>query len=171
MKIRILQATDVRLYQRLRLSGLQQDPDAFGSTYEREVLFSLETIADRIRPTADKFVLGAFTNEDELVGIVTFVRDNGLKTAHKGNIYGMYVSHANRGRGIGKLLLQDLLARARNLDGLEQVHLTVVSTNAAAKNLYRSVGFETYGVESKALKSSGQYFDEDWMSLHFGENL
>jgi len=99
------------------------------------------------------------------------VRDNGLKTAHKGNIYGMYVSHANRGRGIGKLLLQDLLARARNLDGLEQVHLTVVSTNAAAKNLYRSVGFETYGVERKALKSSGQYFDEDWMSLHFGENL
>ena len=168
MMIRILQASDARPYQQLRLSGLQNDPDAFGSTYDREALFSLETIADRIGPNADKFVLGAFTGQDELVGIVTFVRDSSLKTAHKGNIYGMYVSHTNRGKGIGKLLLQELLARARTHDGLEQINLTVVSANAAAKRLYQSVGFATYGVERNALKFNDRYFDEDLMTIHFG---
>lgn len=170
MKIRLLQASDAHPYQQLRLSGLLRDPDAFGSTYDREAQFSLETIANRLEPNADKFVLGAFTAQDELVGIVTFVRESSLKTAHKGNIYGMYVSHENRGKGIGKLLLRELIARARAHDGLEQINLTVVSTNAAAKKLYQSVGFETYGVERNALKSGGQYFDEDWMALHFGGN-
>jgi len=168
MKIRVLQASDARPYQQLRLNGLQQDPDAFGSTYEREVLFSPETIADRITPTAGKFVLGALTKRDELAGIVTFVRDSSLKTAHKGHIFGMYVSPAHRGQGIGKLLLQDLIARARIREGLEQINLTVISTNTAAKKLYRSVGFETYGVERNALKFNGRYFDEDLMVLPLG---
>jgi len=170
MKIRILQASDAHPYQQLRLSGLQNDPDAFGSTYDREVLFSLETIADRIRPKDDKIVLGAFADQDELVGIVAFVRDSSLKTAHKGNIYGMYVSPEHRNRGVGKLLLQELLARAQAHDGLEQINLTVVSTNAAAKRLYQSVGFATYGIERNALKFNDRYFDEDLMTIHFGGN-
>ena len=55
------------------------------------------------------FTLGAFDETGLLVGIVRFVRESGIKTRHKANIYGMYVSSANRGKGIGKALLMAVM--------------------------------------------------------------
>ncbi|MBB4825067.1 RimJ/RimL family protein N-acetyltransferase [Sporosarcina luteola] len=165
MKIRILHESDAQEYQELRLSGLQINPEAFGSTYEREVTFSQETIKERLNPTTDKFVLGAFDEQDSLVGMVTFMRETNLKMSHRGNVYGMYVAPQGRGQGVGKSLLIELIRRVNNFEGLEQIHLTVVSDNYAAKKLYKSVGFEAYGVERHALKYNGQYFDEDLMVL------
>ncbi|GAA2000958.1 ribosomal protein S18-alanine N-acetyltransferase [Brevibacterium samyangense] len=46
-----------------------------------------------------------------------------------------------RGRGVGRALLDALLARARE-DGCEVVHLDVRSDNAPALGLYASRGFE-----------------------------
>jgi ribosomal protein S18 acetylase RimI-like enzyme len=165
MDIRILGKSDALLYQQLRLSSLKVNPEAFGSTFEREAGFTLETVVERIKPTEDKFVIGAVDAKGSLVGIVTFMRENGLKTAHKGNVYGMYIASEMRGKGLGKLLMLELIIRAKACDGLEQVNLTVVSTNGTAKKLYESVGFEVYGVERNALKFNGQYFDEEMMVL------
>lgn len=166
MEVRILKPSDALLYQKVRLSALKNDPQAFGSTYEREVNFSLETVAARLEPSNDKFVLGAFHNDGSLVGIVTFMRENSLKTSHKGNIFGMYVAPEGRGNGLGKYLMKELIKRAKNCEGLEQIKLTVVSNNISAKQLYKSLGFELYGVERNALKFNGQYCDEDLMVLH-----
>jgi len=163
VRIRVLQESDIEAYQQLRLRGLRTNPEAFGSTYEREAKFTRETIAARIRPTDDKFVLGAFDDSCALVGIVTFVRDEGLKVRHKGSIYGMYVAPESRRQGQGRALITELLARARTLEGLEQVHLSVVSDNDRARQLYRSLGFEIYGVEPHALLADGKYSDEDLM--------
>ena len=165
MNVRILQGSDARLYQELRLSALITNPEAFGSTYESEVKFSLETVIERLVPAKGKFVLGAFDGNGLLVGIVTFVRENNLKFAHKGNVFGMYVAPEGRGRGIGKLLMVELISKAKTCDGLEQINLTVVSENDSAKKLYRSLEFEVYGVEQNALKYRGQYSDEDLMVL------
>lgn len=165
MIIRILHESDAQLYQQLRLSSLKVNPEAFGSTYEREVKFEVETVVERLKPTKDKFVLGAFDDSGSLVGIATFMRENSLKTAHKGNVYGMYVAPEMRGKGLGKSLMLELIRKTRDCDGLEQINLTVVSKNDSAKKLYMSVGFEVYGVEQNALKFNGQYFDEDLMVL------
>ncbi|MBS4172703.1 GNAT family N-acetyltransferase [Bacillus sp. FJAT-49736] len=165
MNIRILKENDAPIYQDLRLKGLKNNPEAFGSTYERESAFTLQMIEERIKPSEDKFVLGAFNPSDLLVGIVTFMRETSLKTSHKGNIFGMFVASEVRGQGVGRLLLLDLIERARNFDGMEQLNLTVVSNNTAAKKLYSSLGFTVYGVERNALKFDGEYFDEDLMVL------
>ncbi|MEW9698178.1 hypothetical protein [Paenibacillus sp. SI8] len=58
MYIRVLDESDASIYQELRLSALKNNPEAFGSTHEREVQFSLETVAERIKPSKDKYVLG-----------------------------------------------------------------------------------------------------------------
>ncbi|MFB4159547.1 hypothetical protein ACE1TF_06655 [Geomicrobium sp. JSM 1781026] len=97
MDIRILNKSDSQLYQELRLSGLKVDPEAFGSTHEREVNSPIETVVERLKQTKDKFVLGAFNKSDSLVGIVTFMREDSLKTNHKGNVFGMYVAPEGRG--------------------------------------------------------------------------
>lgn len=165
MDIRILNESDAQSYQDIRLSALKNNPEAFGSTYEREAKFSLEVVAERVQPTKEKFVLGAF-NESSLVGIVTFMRESSLKTSHKGNVFGMYVVPESRGKGLGKALVMDLIRRAKTCDGLEHINLTVVSKNRSAKKLYESLGFEVYGVERDALKFNGQYFDEDLMVLN-----
>ncbi|WP_369436222.1 GNAT family N-acetyltransferase [Lysinibacillus fusiformis] len=144
MKIRILNESDALLYQEVRLSVLKINPEAFGSTYEREVKFSLESVAERLEPAKDKFVLGAFNNNGSLVEIVTFMRENSLKTSHKGNVFGMYVAPEGRGNGLGKSPIIELIGKAKNCDGLEQINLTVVSENSSAKKLYKSLGFEVY---------------------------
>lgn len=165
MNIRVLQESDAQAYQELRLTGLQTNPEAFGSTYEREANFTLDMVMERIKQSKDKFVMGAFDDEGTLIGMATFVRENGMKTAHKGNLFGMYVREEMRGKGVSKNLLLALIARASEIVGVEQINLTVVSSNEPAKRLYSSVGFQTYGIEHRALKYMGQYFDEDWMVL------
>ncbi|WP_068774905.1 GNAT family N-acetyltransferase [Paenibacillus sp. FJAT-26967] len=165
MYIRLLQEADAERYQELRLKSLTINPEAFGSTYEREVKFSQDTIAARIKPTTDKFVLGAFDDNGSLVGMVTFMRESSPKTIHKGNVYGMYTAPEMRGKGLGKSLLLELISKSKEHDGLEQINLTVVSDNDSAKKLYKSLGFEVYGIEQNALKFNGQYWDEELMVL------
>jgi len=166
MNIRILNESDAELYQEVRLQALKMNPEAFGSTYERETKFTLETVVERIKPNKDKFVLGAFDENNLLVGLVGFVRESSQKTAHKGNVFGMFVAPEMRGQGLGKSLMLELIKKARNCNGVEQINLTVVSSNETAKSLYKSLGFQTYGIERNALKFNGQYFDEDFMVLN-----
>ncbi|MGK9253735.1 GNAT family N-acetyltransferase [Paenibacillus humicus] len=164
MNIRSLSESDAHAYQQLRLNGLQSSPEAYVSSYEQEAKFPLEFYKELLKPTPDKFVLGAFVN-NTLFGMVTFMRDTGLKDAHKGNIYGMYVAPELRGHGMAKALMLELIHKARKIDGVEQLKLAVVSENEAARNLYESLGFEVYGVEKNALKHNGVYSDGIWMAL------
>lgn len=160
--IRVLNTQDADIYQELRLEALRANPEAFGSTYEREAAFTTEEICQRIAPEEGKFTLGAFI-EGRLAGIVTFVRESGPKTRHKSNIYGMYVSAAYRGKGIGRQLLEELIKETRKLDGVEQIALTVVQDNERAKALYAHMGFTVFGIEKNALKINEIYYDEEWM--------
>lgn len=50
-----------------------------------------------------------------------------------------------RGRGIGRALMEDLMAWARRAPGVEKVELLVRATNAPAIALYRKLGFEEEG--------------------------
>lgn len=164
MIIRVLTENDAEAYQALRLKALQTNPEAFGSTYELELNYSVEQVAQRITSTSNKFTLGAFM-ENELIAIVTFLREINMKTAHKGNIYGMYVASEHRRMGLGKKLLEELIILAGKQEGLEQINLTVVSDNNSAKKLYEELGFRVFGKEKRALKYAGSYFDEDFMCL------
>ena len=124
----------------------------------------MDYVKERIQPTNEKFVLGAY-DYGNLVGIARFVRETDQKVIHKGNIYGMYVAPEMRGRGVGRAILIDMIDRAKKMEGVEQIHLSVVSSNLSAKKLYESLGFKSYGVEPNALKDNGQYYDEDFMVL------
>lgn len=170
MYIRILNEADAQKYQEIRLSALKNNPESFGSTYEREREFSRELVAERIKPAKDQFVLGAFNDENSMLGTVTFVREKGLKFCHKGDVFGMYVKAEHRRMGLGRSLMQTLIKEAKKCEGLEQIRLTVVSSNESAKKLYQSIGFKVYGVEKNAVKYHSQYFDEDLMILYTNES-
>ncbi len=103
--------------------------------------------------------------DNYIVGVVSFCREVREKLRHKANVWGMYVVSELRQSGVGRLLLTSLINKAKSLDGLEQLNLSVVSSNIQAKGLYSSIGFTTYGIEKNALKNGDKYFDEELMMI------
>ena len=163
MGIRKLTAEDGESLWTLRLRALKDNPEAFAATYEETLRNGKEQFIQRIHPKEDAFYLGAF--EPGLVGMIYFRRDEGRKNFHKGRVLSMYVKPESRGLGVGKALLQEVIMQAQQLSELEQLHLMVVTTNDAARSLYRSMGFEVYGTVLRAFKVDEQYWDEELMVL------
>ncbi|MFD0679536.1 MULTISPECIES: GNAT family N-acetyltransferase [unclassified Paenibacillus] len=167
MNIRCLNPADAEIYREIRLKSLKENPEAFLTTYEIQLNKPIEEFQQNLEQTELKFTLGCFSKANELAGIVTFVRESNPKITHKGTIYAMYVSPEFRGMRVGYALLTELIQRAKQFPGLEQIKLTVVSNNLAAKKLYESIGFTTYGTERNAMKTNGQYWDDDMMVITF----
>ncbi|MGD0126238.1 MAG: GNAT family N-acetyltransferase [Terriglobia bacterium] len=171
VKIRVLTERDAEVYWNLRREALEQEPQSFTESAEEHLAMPRERSAARLRrKNHASLVMGAFFN-GELVGMAGFFREGQLKTRHKGRIWGFYVRANCRGKGVGRGLLVALLERVKKLPGLEQVNLSVSSSQIAAKKLYRSLGFESFGVEEKALKIGDQYLDEEHMVLRLNRRL
>ncbi|WP_152394103.1 nucleotidyltransferase family protein [Paenibacillus guangzhouensis] len=163
--IRQLLKTDVDAFTELRLEGLRLYPEYFGESLAEAMRNPMEKMRSKIVSTKDRFVLGAWTEAQELVGVIGFYRESGVKFRHKGVLWGMYVTPSEQGQGIGRTLLQQAIARARTLAGLELLTLTIVRSNQTARRLYEEVGFRMYGREERAMRWNDQYWDEDYMCL------
>jgi ribosomal protein S18 acetylase RimI-like enzyme len=165
MDIRLLTEADASLYREVRLRALKEDPEAFGSSYAQSVQQPSDWFAERIRAKPNgSFTLGAF-DHDHLVGTVGFARALGDKFSHKGEIWGMYVALEYRGRGIGRALMVEAIARARSIAGVEQISLGVMTTQTIARRLYTSLGFVPWGLETNAVRVNNRFIDEEFMIL------
>ena len=109
------------------------------------------------------FVVGVF-ERGKLAGTAGFFRRQNNKESHKGHIWGVYVSPELRGKGAGKALMEEIIRRAKEIAGVEQITL-VASARLPAQKLYKSVGFETYGTEPHSLKIGTEYVDDVLMVL------
>jgi RimJ/RimL family protein N-acetyltransferase len=162
---RKLKPTEAKDFRRVRLECLKNFPDSFGTLYEDEVgkpkLYFEELIE---QDTPDVFFFGAFAGDD-LIGIAGFVRGERTKTRHRGEIAAMYVNPGFRGQRVGENILRALIDSVFDLEGIEQVHLTVVADNLAAVALYERIGFEIFGVQKKYFKAGEKYWDQNFMQL------
>src|SRR5271165_1899156 len=165
VEIRALNADDVEAYWQCRLEALERDPEAFSSSVEDHLKLSHDQVRQRLTADpANNFVLGVFAN-GKLMGTAGFVRETQPKMRHKGRVWGVYLNVGLRGKGIGRRLLKAVLERATKVEGVEQILVSVATTQAAAVALYRSLGFVTWGKESRALKVGDRYIDEEYMIL------
>jgi ribosomal protein S18 acetylase RimI-like enzyme len=159
VEIRRLKPADAAQFREIRFMGLKCSPEAFGSTYETESVQPLSRFSERLASSA---VFGAFRGA-ELLGIAGFAVRNGVKEAHKGLLWGMYVRPDARKAGVGRRLVEAVIDFARQR--VELLQLSVVSDNDPARLLYARLGFIEYGVEKNSLKQHGRYYDEILMAL------
>lgn len=156
-----IKANQLEMYKNFLQIGLINDEESFRISPNDDLKTPFPT-----NETDDSFTIGAFLNEN-LAGIVSFARDGNdrEKLRHKGILFRMYVLPEYRGRGIAKVLIENVIKKAKLLDNMEQINLTVVTNNLNAKNIYSKFGFETFSSEKHAFKWKGKYFDEDAMVL------
>ncbi|MFC4322004.1 GNAT family N-acetyltransferase [Litchfieldia salsa] len=165
MIIRQLNPTDAEDYLSIRLEALKDSPYAFASSYEEERNQSVEKYKSSFNTQSNAITFGAY-EDSQLVGVVTLVKEQLLKLSHRANIVAMYIKPEKRGYGIGKALVSHVIEQANNINSIEQIYLTVVTTNVSAKKLYASCGFEVFGEEKRALKFNNTYYDEEHMVLY-----
>lgn len=165
IKIRLLNDNDAEEYKEKRIEALQNHPEAFSSSVEEELEYSIEVHASRLR-AVNAYTIGAF-EEDKLVGVVTLVTEIKRKLKHRSDIFALYVTPQVRRHGVGKQLMNAAIEKAKEIGGVEQVYLTVSSNNIAAKNLYESIGFKMIGSDPRAMKIGNAYIGEDLMALYF----
>ena len=72
--------------------------------------------------------------------------------------FSVYVERAFRGKGVGRVLLETLIALARE-HGFHKMVLSAFPTNASGMALYTKLGFRTVGVYREQSLLDGQWVD------------
>jgi RimJ/RimL family protein N-acetyltransferase len=162
--LRQLTPGDAALYRSIRLEGLKQSPEAFGSTFDAEFTQPLAWFFERL---SNSVVFGAI-RDPRILGIAAFAVRKEEKEAHKGLLWGMYVRPEARGAGVARRLVEAVIAYAR--PRVELIQLSVVVGNEQARRLYARLGFVEYGIEKNSLKYRGRYHDEILMAKDLGSD-
>ncbi|MEZ6044858.1 MAG: GNAT family N-acetyltransferase [Planctomycetaceae bacterium] len=132
-----------RIYKQLRLSALKEDPDAFGSRWEKWVLepdswWESQTL--RAHDTLQNLIRAEVNNAP--AGLACGVIEE--EDLHKAHVYQFWVDPCYRSQGVGKRMLDEIIswARQKNADSLE-LHVTCGDRPAA--RLYARAGFRVTG--------------------------
>lgn len=166
LAVRALASGDLPAYKALRDHALAHHEEAFTSDAAAESQRSAESYRARLGSAPDdSFTLGAFRG-DRLVGAITLERDLRTKVRHVGHVVGTMVHADEMRRGVGRTLLDALIARAASDEGLHQLTLSVTAGNAAAVRLYQRAGFVRYGTLPRAIRVDGRFHDKDLMLLN-----
>ena len=130
---------DVDALRELRLRALWADPQAFGSTYERELERTSTDWACWITPDPSFFLC---TDDGGRVGLAAGYHDS----VEPGTVMlaAVWIEPSARGRG-GVALLVDAFVRWAATKQPTAVKLWVVATNDVARRAYERCGFEPTG--------------------------
>jgi GNAT superfamily N-acetyltransferase len=121
----------------VRLRALQDTPDAFGSSYAREIEFPPQKWAERLADQDARWWVATRDGAD--LGLVCVRLEEGA--AH---LLSMWVAPEARKDGVGSRLVDAAVEWARTT-GAEEIGLWAVDRNHAARALYARKGFTPSG--------------------------
>ena len=123
-------------------AGQIRDLTALMEELDPEIAVSPEMLRAAVKDPGTRFfaVMGA---DGRIVGTATLCISHS-PTGRKGGIEDVVVSSACRGQGLGRRLMEHVVAYARTELSPIVLHLTSRPSRVAANALYRALGFEPY---------------------------
>ncbi len=142
MEIRRLLTDDGERLRDIRLRALRDAPYAFSSSYEREAAYGPELWASGVAQSdgAQDGAVFVAVEDGRCLGMAGgFFPDERRDAA---TLWGMWVYPSARGRGLGRRLVEAVIAWARDR-GVARVELAVADAEPSrpAAALYRELGF------------------------------
>lgn len=136
-------AQSVGLFKSVRLRALQDAPYAFSATYAKESQFEDAEWLRRVDRMKGEQGIGFLAMDgDNGCGIVgAFL---GANDATRAQLVSMWTAQAYRQRGVGRMLVNEVLAWAR-LRSARTLLLMVTSNNEPAMRFYEKLGFARTG--------------------------
>ena len=130
---------NLALFKETCLRALSDTPSAFGSTYARESQFTDEESRNRVlRWNGEKGIGILALDNGATCGIAGCFLDS--DTLSRAQLISMWTAPSHRHLGIGRRLVEEVAAWARNR-GATNLLLLVTSTNEPAKRFYERLGF------------------------------
>jgi ribosomal protein S18 acetylase RimI-like enzyme len=127
----------------VRLRALQDAPYAFGSTYAKEAQFpDAEWVRRAERWNGERGVGYVAMDGQSACGIAGSFLDE--KDATRANLISMWTAPTHRQRGVGRLLVNEVLNWARGR-GAKSLLLMVTGNNEPAIRFYERLGFTQTG--------------------------
>lgn len=99
----------------------------------------------------------------EVVGWADIVPARTHGVSHRGSV-GMGLLPRFRGRGLGRRLLEECIAKSWS-NGLTRIELEVRVDNVNAVSLYEKLGFQREGIKRHGMRIEGEYHDTLAMAL------
>jgi GNAT superfamily N-acetyltransferase len=160
---RLLNPGDAEAYVALRKEALVDSPRAFGASPECDRASDVVLVRAMLE-RHDQAIIG-IVDGSRILASTGVRREEAPKRRHIATVWGVYVTPAGRGRGLGKSVVSAAVAHARGWDDVVCVHLSVGEGSGAARSLYESLGFVVWGTEPSALSVNGQLYNEIHMHL------
>ncbi len=133
--------------------------DEFHMTVEQEKAFITQASDD----PQTLMLLGLIG--DQIVSISHIGGTRRKRIAHNSDL-SVSVKKSHWGLGIGRAVMEALIAFAHENPVIQIISLGVKKDNAKAKVLYESLGFEAIGIHKNFFNINGVYDDEILMDLH-----
>jgi len=157
MAIELLKPFHAKAYRKLMLEAYSLHPEAFVSSIVNRQKLPLSWWEGQLDDELST-VFGAFV-DSQLAGLVGLAFEPWEDAQHKATVFGLYVSQAFRGQGLGEQLVQAVVSLAEQEPVIKVIELTVSANSSAALALYKRCGFEQSGLEDSAIRVGEAYFD------------
>jgi GNAT superfamily N-acetyltransferase len=153
LDVRRLKAGDARSYRGVLIEALILHPDSFLEDYRAEISRPLSEIEKELEYSGS---FGAWSGAI-LVGIGSAVPCSGPKRRQCGTIRNLYVKGKFRRRGIGGLLLHEILLYAAA--DVKQLETQILSRHESVVRLFEQFGFRLCGLLPSALRIGQEEID------------
>ena len=143
LTIQRIVSQNIDLFKALRLCALEDSPNAFGSTWEREMSFSDEEWRTRIERWSGETGIGFLAMDGDvpcgIAGALVHASDRS-----RAELVSVWTAPTHRRKGVGGLLIDAITEWMRSRD-ISTLVLMVTNTNEPAIRFYTRLGFAMTG--------------------------
>lgn len=170
--VRLLTPDDALAYTHLRREMLADSPWAFTRSPEDDPGCNAQGLAASLARPSGYAIAGAFAHghgPQQLVAVAGIIRNDSPKTAHRANVWGVYVSPHKRKAGLARAVITTAINTAFDWPAepfpnrVDTVTLSVSENSPAALALYLSLGFTPWGTQPDAVRINTATYAETHM--------